>query len=58
MPAAGRSSFPIDGETRKVGPGDTLLKTGGAAHGCACLDAGILLDIFNPIREDFLPEHQ
>jgi hypothetical protein len=23
-------------------------------HGCVCLEAGKLLDIFNPMREDFV----
>lgn len=52
---SGRFSFTIDGETHEVGPGDTLLKTDGVIHGCTCLEAGTLLDIFNPMREDFLP---
>jgi len=52
----GRFSFTIDGETHEVGPGDALLKTDGVVHGCTCLEAGVLLDIFNPMREDFLPE--
>ena len=52
---SGRFSFTIDGETHEVGPGDTLLKTYGVIHGCTCLEAGTLLDIFNPMREDFLP---
>ena len=52
---SGRFSFTIDGETHQVGPGDTLLKTDGVEHGCTCLEAGVLLDIFNPMREDFLP---
>ena len=54
--ASGRFSFTIGGETHEVGPGDTLLKTDGVIHGCACLEAGVLLDIFNPMREDFLPQ--
>ena len=45
----------IDGETREVAAGDTLLKKDGVPHGCTCLEAGTLLDIFNPMREDFLP---
>lgn len=53
---SGRFSFTIDGETHEVGPGDALLKTDGAPHGCTCLESGVLLDIFNPAREDFLPE--
>ena len=52
---SGRFAFTIDGETRVVGPGDTLLKENGVVHGCTCLEAGKLLDIFNPMREDFLP---
>ena len=54
--ASGRFSFTIDGETREVGPGDTMLKTDGVVHGCVCLEAGVLLDIFTPMREDFLPK--
>lgn len=51
---SGRFRFTIGGETREVGPGDTMLKTDGVAHGCVCLEAGILLDIFTPMREDFV----
>jgi len=51
---SGRFAFTIDGETREVTAGDTLLKTDGVPHGCACLEAGVLLDIFTPMREDFL----
>lgn len=51
---SGVFSFTIEGETRTVRAGDTLLKTGGVEHGCVCLEAGALLDIFTPMREDFL----
>lgn len=47
-------SFTIDGETHTVRKGDTLLKTDGVEHGCVCLEAGILLDIFTPMRKDFV----
>lgn len=50
----GRFAFEIDGERQEVGPGDTMLKQNGVPHGCRCLEKGILLDIFTPIREDFL----
>lgn len=53
---SGKFSFTIDGETYEVGPGDTMLKTDGVTHECICLEAGVLLDVFNPMREDFLPE--
>ena len=47
-------SFTIDGEARIVRAGDTLLKEDGVVHGCTCLEEGILLDIFTPMREDFV----
>ena len=51
---SGSFAFTIDGETRVVRAGDTLLKENGVVHGCTCLEAGKLLDIFTPAREDFL----
>ena len=51
---SGVFSFTIDGETRTVRAGDTLLKEDGVEHGCTCLEEGVLLDIFNPMRKDFL----
>lgn len=51
---SGVFSFTIDGETRVVRQGDTLLKTDGVEHGCVCLEEGILLDIFTPMRRDFV----
>ena len=46
--------FTIDGETKIVRRGDTMLKTNQVVHGCKCLEKGILLDIFTPMREDFI----
>lgn len=51
---SGVFSFTIDGETRTVRAGDTMLKTDSVIHGCVCEEAGILLDIFTPMREDFV----
>ena len=51
---SGVFSFTIAGEERIVRPGDTMLKEDGVIHGCKCLEAGILLDIFTPMREDFV----
>ncbi len=50
----GEFEFEIDGEKRIVKKGDTLLKQDGIMHGCVCTKKGALLDIFNPLREDFL----
>lgn len=51
---SGAFEFTIGGETRTVRAGDTLLKEDGVEHGCVCLESGVLLDIFNPMREDFI----
>ena len=51
---SGTFAFTIDGETRTVHAGDTMLKEDGVVHGCTCLEAGVLLDIFTPMREDFV----
>ena len=51
---SGAFSFTIDGETKIVRKGDTMLKQDGVIHGCTCLEAGVLLDIFTPMREDFV----
>ena len=51
---SGRYRFTIGDETREVGPGDTLLKQDGVMHGCVCLEGGVMLDFFTPMREDFV----
>ena len=51
---SGVFEFEIDGEKKTVKAGDTMLKTDGVEHGCVCLKEGVLLDIFNPMREDFV----
>ena len=51
---SGVFAFTIDGEERIVLAGDTMLKEDGVVHGCTCLEAGILLDIFTPMRKDFV----
>ena len=50
----GRFRFTIDGEPVEVGPGDTIAFPPDIPHGTLCLEAGTLLDIFTPMREDFL----
>lgn len=53
---SGRFRFTIGDTTRDVSEGDTLLKTDGVVHGCVCLEAGVLLDIFTPYRQDFVKD--
>ena len=51
---SGQFEFVIDGVKKVVNPGDAMLKKDAVEHGCICLKEGILLDIFNPMRVDFV----
>lgn len=50
----GEFEFEINGVKKVVKKGDSMLKKDGIVHGCVCLKEGKLLDIFNPMREDFI----
>ena len=52
--ASGVFEFTTDGETNIVRPGDGVYMKPGILHGCICLEAGVLIDTFSPMREDFL----
>jgi quercetin dioxygenase-like cupin family protein len=51
----GRVEFTIGNVTRFLGPGDMWRIPGGVLHSVRALDAPALaLDVFHPIREDYL----
>ncbi len=52
--ASGVFKFTTDGETKVVRTGDGVYMKPGVLHGCECVEAGVLIDTFNPVREDFL----
>lgn len=52
--ASGVFEFTTDGETKTVRPGDGVYMKPGILHGCKCLEAGVVIDTFSPVREDFL----
>lgn len=52
--AKGSFEFTIGGETKIVNQGDSVYMPSGVTHGVTCLEEGILCDVFNPMREDFL----
>lgn len=52
--AKGSFEFTIDGETRIVKQGDSVYMPSNAKHGVTALEDGILVDVFNPMRQDFL----
>ena len=53
---SGQFEFEVDGVKKIVNPGDALLKRDSVPHGCVCLKEGILLDIFTPMRDEFVAE--
>jgi quercetin dioxygenase-like cupin family protein len=51
---SGRFRYSVEGESALLEPGDSIVVPGGLPHGTVCLEAGTLLDVFTPCREDFL----
>ena len=52
--ASGKFEFTVNGEKQIVETGDGVYIEPDAVHGCVCLEAGILIDCFSPMRADFL----
>ncbi len=48
----------IDGVEKRLGPGDSFYIHPYLDHGAVCRKAGVLLDVFSPVREDFLNEDE
>ena len=51
---SGVFEFTTDGETKIVRAGDGFYMKPGFLHGCRCLEAGVLIDTFSPMRKDFV----
>ena len=51
---AGKFEFEIDGEKQIVEAGDGVYIQPNLLHSAICLEEGMLIDTFSPVREDFL----
>lgn len=51
---AGRFRFTIGGREVEVAQGDSIAFEPEIPHGTVCLEAGELLDVFAPMRKDFI----
>lgn len=51
---SGTFEVSIDGKKQILKGGDAFLVPSNLIHGVQCLEAGILIDTFSPMREDFL----
>lgn len=52
--ASGKFEFMVNGEKKIVETGDGLYFEPDVLHGCVCLEPGVLVDCFAPMRADFL----
>ena len=50
----GKFEATIDGNVEIISKGDTYITPPDAPHGVVCLEDGVLLDIFTPMRKDFV----
>lgn len=52
---SGSFEYTLDGRVRVLRPGDSIYVPGGVRHGAKATEAGSLIDVFTPLREDLLP---
>ena len=51
---SGRFSMTIRDVVKEISTGDGYYVPPNTVHGITCLEAGTLIDVFSPLREDFL----
>ena len=51
---SGKFEVEIDGRKKVLKAGDACFIPSAKPHGSVCLEAGVLLDVFSPVRTDFL----
>jgi quercetin dioxygenase-like cupin family protein len=52
--ASGTFELTIGDEKKILTTGDGYYVAPDVLHGCVCLEAGVLIDTFSPVRADFL----
>ncbi|MCP9770225.1 cupin domain-containing protein [Lacihabitans sp. LS3-19] len=52
--ASGMFDITINGKTKTLKGGDVYFVPSDLVHGAVCLEDGELIDVFHPLREDFL----
>lgn len=51
---SGTFEIEIDGTRKILKAGDVFYVPPNTLHGAVCIEAGVLVDVFHPMREDFL----
>lgn len=52
--AEGKFEVTIGDETKIIKKGDSFFVPSNVMHGVVCVEEGMLVDVFSPMREDFL----
>ena len=52
---SGRIRVSIGSETHEAGPGDSWCIPGGVEHGADILEDSVAVEVFSPVRDDYLP---
>ncbi|MEP9355619.1 cupin domain-containing protein [Xanthobacter sp. KR7-65] len=51
---SGMFELTIGGRTERLKAGDSFYVPSGVHHGAICIQPGVLVDVFTPMRQDFL----
>ena len=52
---SGHVDFLVDGEHSIAKPGDSWNILGNVEHGATAIEASVIVEVFSPVREDYLP---
>ncbi|MGD8292288.1 MAG: cupin domain-containing protein [Desulfobacterales bacterium] len=52
---SGKLRFNVDGEIFDEEPGDSWCLPGGVEHSAEALEDSVIIEVFSPVREDYLP---
>jgi len=52
---SGKLRFNVDGEVMDAEPGDSWCLPGNVEHSAEALEDSIIIEVFSPVREDYLP---
>lgn len=54
--ASGAFAYTVGAQTYTIHAGDSCYVPPNTVHGCRCIEKGVLIDVFSPMRADFLSE--
>ena len=52
---SGKLRFNVDGEILDAETGDSWCLSGGVEHSAEALEDSVIIEVFSPVREDYLP---